>query len=483
MIDTPDGRALSHTEESLSGQIAADIVTILKAWFADDETVVYLHTNHLGAPELATDASGHPVWAATYAPFGRIVRAAGNFKPGFRLDLRLPGQVEDEETGLYYNGRRYYDPDRGRYLTPDPLGLAAGINTYTYAAGNPLKYVDPEGLILFAFDGTGNSDPAQAGSTLSNVVKFWQLYENGERFYITGPGTRDPATGIENPWYKLGNAGDAVESFTGKTRIAAMLDYLDQYSESADDQAAFDIDIVGFSRGSAEARDFANQVAGNIKNGFYQYGDGNAQTHCQKVELRFMGLFDTVLSVHAGSYQLGIPDSFQYVAQAVALDEYRGGLVKFPLESIMGAPVTNGSTRIEQGFLGSHSDIGGSFPEDDLAKVALVWMVDQATAAGVKMDEPNRTVIANPVLHDKSSNLVTGGPQSGSEDRDVRYTNGAIVKQRQANTFGMSWADTQQFIAYKPEPNGSDNISGTVDMTAYLRWLNEHEYGIEMTVQ
>ena len=483
VIDTPDGRALSHAERSLSGQIAADIATILKAWFADDETVVYLHTNHLGAPELATDASGHPVWAATYAPFGRIVRAAGNFKPAFKLDLRLPGQYEDEETGLYYNGRRYYDPERGRYLTPDPLGLSAGINSYAYAAGNPLKYVDPEGLILFAFDGTGNSDPAQAGSTFSNVVRFRQLYQDGGKFYITGPGTKDPATGIENPWYKLGNAGDAVESFTGKTRIAAMLDYLDQYSESADDQTAFDIDIMGFSRGSAEARDFANQVAGNIKNGFYQYGDGNAQTHCQKVELRFMGLFDTVLSVHTGSYQLGIPDSFQYVAQAVALDEYRGGLVKFPLESIMGAPASDSSTRIEQGFLGSHSDIGGSFPEDDLAKVALVWMVDQATAAGVKMDEPNRTIIANPVLHDKSSNLVTGGPQSGSEDRDVRYTNGAIVKQRQANSFGMSWADTQQFIAYKPEPNGSDSISGTVDMTAYLRWLNEHDYGIDMTVQ
>jgi len=193
-----------------------------------------------------------------------------------------------------------------------------------------------------------------------------------------------------------------------------------------------------------------------------------------------------VLSQHTGSYHLGIPDSFQYVAQAVALNEYRGGLVEFPLESVMGVPAPDGSTRIEQGFLGSHSDIGGSFPQDDLAKVALVWMVDQANVAGVKMQTLSASdlnIIGDPVLHDKSSNLLNGGPQQGSEDREVRYLDGSIAKQRQAGTFGMSWSDTLPFISYSEHPNASDNVSGTVDMAAYLQWLNEHNYAINMTIQ
>lgn len=50
------------------------------------------------------------------------------------------------ETALHYNRYRYYEPKLGRYLTVDPIGLAGGLNTYDYAAGNPLTYVDALGL-------------------------------------------------------------------------------------------------------------------------------------------------------------------------------------------------------------------------------------------------------------------------------------------------------------------------------------------------
>lgn len=62
--------------------------------------------------------------------------------------LRLPGQYLDDETGLHYNDRRYYDPDTGRYLSRDPLGLAGGTNLYAYAGHAPTTRMDPTGEIV-----------------------------------------------------------------------------------------------------------------------------------------------------------------------------------------------------------------------------------------------------------------------------------------------------------------------------------------------
>ncbi len=87
------------------------------------------------------------VWLGHYSPFGQVTvdpaSTVGN-------NLRFAGQYNDAETGLHYNWHRYYDPITGRYLTPDPIGLDGGINLYVYAGNNPLRFVDPEGLLVEA---------------------------------------------------------------------------------------------------------------------------------------------------------------------------------------------------------------------------------------------------------------------------------------------------------------------------------------------
>jgi RHS repeat-associated protein len=85
--------------------------------------------------------------------------------------LRFPGQYADDETGLHYNHYRYYDPATGRYLTPDPLGLAAAANPHTYVP-NPTALIDPHGLM----QAEGCGPPARVldigGGQFKNAYKY-----------------------------------------------------------------------------------------------------------------------------------------------------------------------------------------------------------------------------------------------------------------------------------------------------------------------
>ena len=118
------------------------------------DTVAYYHHDQLDTPIQATDKAGNIVWAASYNAFGQasiITPQATADKPTITSNLRLPGQVEDVETGLHYNYRRYYDPATGRYVTSDPIGLEGGVNRFAYVEGNPINMIDPTGeLIWFA---------------------------------------------------------------------------------------------------------------------------------------------------------------------------------------------------------------------------------------------------------------------------------------------------------------------------------------------
>jgi RHS repeat-associated protein len=114
---------------------------------AGGQRYVYYHNDHLGTPQRITDKAGAVVWAADYDGFGRATVRSAATAP-VTNNLRYPGQYFDAETGLHYNGRRYYQPETGRYITRDPIGYAGGVSLYAYAAHSPTNFADPTGEIL-----------------------------------------------------------------------------------------------------------------------------------------------------------------------------------------------------------------------------------------------------------------------------------------------------------------------------------------------
>ncbi len=105
--------------------------------------ISYYHNDHLGTPQVLTDANQNIVWQAGYDPFGKATVTTETVTN----NVRFPGQYFDAETGLHYNYFRTYDPSIGRYVTSDPIGLRGGINTYGYVSGNPITRTDRSGLI------------------------------------------------------------------------------------------------------------------------------------------------------------------------------------------------------------------------------------------------------------------------------------------------------------------------------------------------
>jgi len=497
-LDAQQPKALQAPPEGFFAELAQTLEALWNSVTANTDRLAFVHVNHLGAPVAATDEAGRIIWQVDYAPYGGLIRttASPGNQTAYTLALRLPGQWEDAESGLYYNDFRYYDPQAGRYLSPDPLGRLAerlgSPNAYAYVNNNPLSYIDPWGLILFAFDGTNNSNPPPDRDDFSNVYKFYLAYDitqNGPKWYMNGIGRPDPDSGIGTGLLYFAS-GDVAIAFTARARVNYMLERFDDYMNTTafDPGDVVNVDIVGFSRGAAMARDFANRlVAKTDSAGYYHYTKViNGQKHClkQKINFRFMGLWDTVAQfglngLENGFWQLEIPEAFQHVYQAVALNEHR---YLFPLESI--------GRGVQKGFIGSHADIGGSYGTGDLSDVALNWIYEQAKSSGVKMlnwgqgqTDIEWARVTNPVLHNKSN---------GMEDRDVclRKNNQFFAtnceKQKEANVGGMTWAQTSMFVDIYPNPqldaDGASKIIGSVNMEEYAKWLKQN-YGFDIAYQ
>ena len=104
-------------------------------------STVYLHSNWRGDVVMATDESGDVVGTYEYTTFGEMLSKTGSYMPRFTFSSK-----ERDASGLYYFGWRYYDPVLCRWISPDPLGEAGGLNLYQFCGNDPINCIDPDGL-------------------------------------------------------------------------------------------------------------------------------------------------------------------------------------------------------------------------------------------------------------------------------------------------------------------------------------------------
>ncbi|HCP3858537.1 TPA: RHS repeat protein, partial [Escherichia coli] len=124
------------TVEQLARQVEPEYTPARKVHF--------YHCDHRGLPLALISEDGNTVWSGEYDEWGNQLNEENPhhvYQP-----YRLPGQQYDEESGLYYNRNRYYDPLQGRYITQDPIGPVGGWNPYSYVLINPAQFIDPTGL-------------------------------------------------------------------------------------------------------------------------------------------------------------------------------------------------------------------------------------------------------------------------------------------------------------------------------------------------
>jgi RHS repeat-associated protein len=150
-------------------------VAYLKQDFVNSNQVsqhklVYLHTDQLNTPRVGTSAAANITWRWNSDVFGvgDVEDIGDGSGVAATINLRMPGQYFDRESGSFYNYFRDYDSSTGRYLQSDPVGLRGGPNTYAYVSNNPIFWFDRFGLTKLTFDvskGILTIDPQRDGAS------------------------------------------------------------------------------------------------------------------------------------------------------------------------------------------------------------------------------------------------------------------------------------------------------------------------------
>ncbi|MDZ4885935.1 type IV secretion protein Rhs [Escherichia coli] len=151
------------------GLTAEQMAAQLEAEYIPERKLHLYHCDHRGLPLALISPEGETAWQGEYDEWGNLLGEES--AQHLQQSLRLPGQQYDEESGLYYNRNRYYDPLQGRYITQDPIGLRGEWNLYKYPL-NPVLFIDSLGLKFHV-----NGDPSDFNQAVEYLKQDSQMKE------------------------------------------------------------------------------------------------------------------------------------------------------------------------------------------------------------------------------------------------------------------------------------------------------------------
>jgi RHS repeat-associated protein len=254
------------------------------------EEITYFHSDALGSPVLATDEQGQVKWRESYSPYGsRLTRASQEVDPGTGEPIEsswdekqwFTGKIEESRVGLQYFGARWYEPEIGRFISPDPVqfkeGNAFSFNRYAYANNNPYRYIDPDGRESYLVSRPlgGDSKVASHNFVVSHAKYLGdpnaKVYSWGENALgLTGrvdTGTKgfseETHADDVSAWIKL--AGDSKQAKENSTLINALDSKVEQNANKLIEDT--DYAAVGASLGSGTNSNSAASAVANKSQG------------------------------------------------------------------------------------------------------------------------------------------------------------------------------------------------------------------------
>ena len=268
------------------------------------ETWYYYHYDSLGSVMALSDSDRNIVESYNYSAFGKTKIFGENHVEISASAIGNPfmftGRRFEEKTGLYYYRLRYYDPDIGRFLQPDPVGYAGGMNLYAYCGNNPTNLTDPLGLLAGAVaPARGTGSHSGHGGNVS--------YSDGTSVYPMPP-IPTPSTGPSLTWSALvvpnlpdgggpsGNNGKECPKIDWNQVFEGVATFFGSLGDTASSGA-----VIAAS-GGATAQLGASVV---FVNGIYGMGIGAAQ-----VAQGFSGQNDYMPTSIPGAWALGFGNSY-----------------------------------------------------------------------------------------------------------------------------------------------------------------------------
>ena len=252
----------------------------------DEPDLYFYHTDHLGSTTYITDRKEVAQYVA-YTPYGETFKEYRNVTP-----YKFNGKELDQETGYYYYGARYYDPGTALWFGTDPLAHKYPMNSpYVYCNGNPVKYVDPDGMEQRSWEDELGDWMRDTFNSHSESQEAKNLQPIAEGIALT-----NPVIGITNAVLKISTGDDIYgnkvrttdNGSKAVTNVRAVADFCEDISDVCD-ATAVGLAVTGVNMPVAGGLATVGTIFGTSSD-FISMGIDLYEEDYSKVGVQFAGI-------------------------------------------------------------------------------------------------------------------------------------------------------------------------------------------------